>query len=240
MPHLLVLMISIGVVDSLNPSTIVPALYLSTADHPRRRVAEFTVAVFVVYLAGGLIIGLGAGQLIRSAIPSGHFTVRHIGEIAAGALLILSAVLVWRSRDRIAQRGLPQARGRRSSIFLGVTITALELPTAFPYFAAIAAVVGAGVGPVRAFGLLLIFNVCFILPLIGIVVTLTLAGARSARILAGGRNFLERRWPHFLAILMIFVGILAVMLGATGLAGGHISCRFRHLLQIHAAGCGKK
>jgi cytochrome c biogenesis protein CcdA len=240
MPRLLVLMISIGVVDSLNPSTIVPALYLATTDHPRRRVAEFAAAVFVVYLVGGLVIGLGAGQLIRSAIPSGHYNVRHIGEIVAGAILILGAVLVWRRRDQIAQRGLPQARGRRSSIFLGVTITALELPTAFPYFAAIAAVVGAGVGPVRSFGLLLIFNLCFILPLIGILITLTMAGARADRILASGRNFLERRWPHILAILMILVGSLAVLLGATGLAGGHISCRFRNLLQIHATGCARK
>ena len=234
MPRLLVLMISIGLVDSLNPSTIVPALYLATADHPRRRVAEFTAAVFVVYLAGGVVIGLGAGQLIRSIVPTGHFTARHIGEIVAGAILILGGLLVWRRREQIAQRGLPQARGRRSSILLGATITALELPTAFPYFAAIAAVVGADLGPAREFGLILLFNVCFIVPLIGIVVTLTMAGSRSERILATGRRFLERRWPQILSVLIVLVGVLAVLLGATGLAGGHISCRFRHLLQIHA------
>src|SRR5205807_2564776 len=106
MLRLLWLMISIGQIDSLNPSTIAPALYLATASHPRRRVAEFTVAVFVVYLVGGVLIALGPGELIRSALPRGHLTVRHVAEILAGAILILGAVLVWRSRERIAGRGL--------------------------------------------------------------------------------------------------------------------------------------
>src|SRR5579884_3233023 len=69
MPHLVGLMISIGLADSLNPSTIAPALYLAASEHPRRRVAEFTVAVFLVYLLGGALIALGPGQLIRSLAP---------------------------------------------------------------------------------------------------------------------------------------------------------------------------
>jgi cytochrome c biogenesis protein CcdA len=237
MIRLVGLMISIGLVDSLNPTTIAPALYLATADHPRRRVAEFTLAVFVVYLAGGVLIGLGLGELIRSVIPKGHLTVRHIGEIIAGVILLLGAVMIWRTRKRILRRGLPQARDRRSSVILGATITAVELPTAFPYFAAIAAVVGGGVGPLREFLLLLIFNVCFVLPLIGIVITLIVAGDRSERILGAGRRFLERRWPHILAVLLALVGILAVLIGATGLTGGGLNCRLRHLLHIHATGC---
>ncbi|HZU59455.1 MAG TPA: GAP family protein, partial [Solirubrobacteraceae bacterium] len=92
MLHLLGLMISIGLVDSLNPSTIGPALYLASGYHPRRRVAEFTLAVFLVYLAGGVLIALGPGELILDLVPHPHRTARHIGEIVAGALLIISAV----------------------------------------------------------------------------------------------------------------------------------------------------
>jgi cytochrome c biogenesis protein CcdA len=239
MLRLLGLMVSIGVVDSLNPSTIGPALYLAHAEHPRRRVAEFTAAVFVVYLAGGTLIALGPGQLIRSALPHAHATPRHIAEIVAGGLLMVAAVIVWRSRARIVRRGLPQARGRRSSMLLGATIMALELPTAFPYFAAIAAIVGAGLDPGRAFGLLLVFNVCFVLPLICMLVILTVAGPRSERFLSVGRRFMERRWPHILAILVMLVGVLAVLIGASGLlAQGHGSvgrfvCHLRHLLHLH-------
>jgi cytochrome c biogenesis protein CcdA len=220
--HLVGLMITIGLVDSLNPSTIAPALYLAASEQPRRRVAEFTLAVFAVYLAGGALIALGPGQLIRSLVPHPHTTARHIAEMVAGAVLILTAIIIWRRRDRIARRGLPQAGRRRSSALLGATITVVELPTAFPYFAAIAAVLGAGLSPMREFVLLLIFNACFVLPLVGILVTLTVAGARSQRVLGTGRRFLERRWPHILAVLLIVVGVLAILAGASGLAAsGH-------------------
>ena len=237
--RLLGLMISIGLVDSLNPSTIGPALYLAHAEQPRRRVFEFTVAVFVVYLAGGALIALGPGQLIRSALPHAHATPRHVAEIVAGLILTAAAVLVWRSRGRIVRRGLPQARGRRSSMLLGATIMALELPTAFPYFAAIAAIVGAGLDFGQAFGLLLIFNLCFILPLLGVLIILTVAGPRTERFLAVGRRFMERRWPHILAVLVMLVGVLAILLGISGLlAQGHGSvgrfvCHLRHLFHLH-------
>ncbi len=237
--RLLGLVISIGLVDSLNPSTIGPALYLAHGDHPRLRVAEFTASVFLVYLAGGTLIALGPGQLVRSALPHAHATPRHIAEIVAGALLIVTAVIVWRSRARIVRRGLPQPRGRKSSMLMGATIMAVELPTAFPYFAAIAAIVGAGLNPGKSFGLLLIFNLCFIAPLLGILLVLTVAGPRSERFLTLGRGFLERRWPHVVAILIGVVGVLAILLGVTGLIAqssgsvGRFVCHLRHFLHLH-------
>jgi cytochrome c biogenesis protein CcdA len=237
--RLLGLVISIGLVDSLNPSTIGPALYLAHSDHPRLRVAEFTLSVFVVYLAGGTLLALGPGELIRSALPHAHATPRHVAEIVAGVLLLVAAVIVWRSRDRIVRRGLPQPRGRRSSMLLGATIMAVELPTAFPYFAAIAAIVGAGLNPGRSFGLLVVFNLCFIAPLLGIWLVLTVAGSRSEPFLAVGRQFLERRWPHILAILIGLVGVLAVLLGLSGLLAqssgsvGRFVCHLRHFLHLH-------
>jgi hypothetical protein len=99
--------------------------------------------------------------------------------------------------------------------------------------------VGAGLDPARALGLLLVFNLCFIVPLIVIVVILTVAGPRSERLLAAGRRFMEQRWPHILAILVMLVGIAAVLLGATGLAAqgsggvGRFFCHIRHLLHLH-------
>lgn len=235
MVRLTVLMISIGLADAINPSTIAPALYLASGERPRVRVAEFTLSVFVVYLAGGALIALGPGELIRHVIPDFDVkrTVRYIGEIVAGVLLLGAAALIWRRRHRMVARGLPTPTAqRRSSILLGAGITALELPTAFPYFAAIAAVVGSGLGPVRELGLLLVFNVFFILPLLGILATLAFAGNRADRLLSGGRQFLERRWPHILYVLIMIVAVVAIFFGATGLASGihgRLGRFFRHV-----------
>ena len=122
---------------------------------------------------------------------------------------------------------------------LGAGISAVEFPTAFPYFAAIAAILASGLGPLRQLVLLLIFNVCFVLPLIGIILTLTFAGPRAGRLLTRARNFLERRWPHTLACLLLIVGVVAILLGGTGLAAqghgrvGRFFRHVRHFLHLH-------
>jgi hypothetical protein len=237
MLRLIGLCVSIGLADSLNPTTIAPALYLASGEGARGRVTEFTLGVFAVYLLGGAAIALGPGQLILALVPKPDAEDRHVLEVIAGAAMIAAAALLWRHRDRLAHRELPDVGAeRRSSAMLGATITAFELPTAFPYFAVIAAIVGSGLGPARQMALLVLFNVCFVLPLIGIVGTLTFAGDHAEHLLSIGRNFLQRHWPAVLAGLMLFAGVFVVVLGATGLAGqghnrlGRFIRRFRRFL----------
>ena len=136
--------------------------------------------------------------------------------------MIGAAALLWRYRRRLAQREPPDFDPHgKSSWVLGASITAVELPTAFPYFAAIAAIVGADLDAVGDLLLLLLFNVCFVLPLIGIVATLSFAPESSDRLLSAGRRFLQRRWPEVLAGLALVAGILVVALGVSGIGARH-------------------
>jgi cytochrome c biogenesis protein CcdA len=232
MLRLMGIAISIGIADSLNPSTIGPALYLSAGKHPRRQVGEFTVGVFAVYLIGGAAIALGPGQLLLDVIPHPHRPVRHIIEVSVGVAMLIASALLFRFRKRLSQRQLrmPATDGRSSAI-LGATIMAVELPTAFPYFAVIAAIVGSGIDPVRQLLLLVLFNVCFILPLLGIQLTLTLAGDRAGQMLTTGRIWLQAHWPVLLSVLTLLAGIFVVLLGVTGIAGPHsrLARLLRHL-----------
>jgi cytochrome c biogenesis protein CcdA len=220
--RLLGIVISIGLADSLNPTTIAPALYLASGERARERVAEFTLAVFAVYLVGGLIIALGPGQLLLALVPHPHHRVAYLIELGAGVAMLAAALLLWRHRARLTTREQPQFDPRgRSSWVLGATITAIELPTAFPYFAAIAAVVGGGGGLTRQVFLIVVFNVCFVLPLIGILLTLTFAGDHAGRLLGRGRDFLQAHWPRLLAVIGVLAGLFVIVLGATGLASTH-------------------
>jgi cytochrome c biogenesis protein CcdA len=205
--------------DSLNPTTIAPALYLATGERARGRVAEFTAAVFAVYFFGGAAIAVGAGQLIRPLLPHPRHHIADIIEIAVGAAMLAAAAMLWRHRERLTLRPPPDFDPQgRSSWVLGASITAVELPTAFPYFAAIAAIVGSDLGPVRDLVLLLLFNLCFVAPLLGILAVLTFGGDQADQILADGREFLQRHWPAVLAGLALVAGVFVVALGLTGLA----------------------
>ena len=238
MLRLIGLCISIGIADSVNPTTIAPALYLASGPDARTRVMKFTGAVFTVYLLGGVIIALGPGQLLISLIPHPGKHLSYILELVAGVAMLTAAVFLWGYRDRLGHREV-QTEVRtdgRSSALLGATITAVELPTAFPYFAVIAAIVGAGTSIVSQVLLLVLFNVCFIAPLLAILATLTFAGPNAQRWLSAGREKLEANWPVVLATLALLAGLFVTFLGITGLGSlrrdhlGGFARRLRHLL----------
>jgi cytochrome c biogenesis protein CcdA len=215
--RLIGIVISVGLADSLNPTTVAPALYLATAPNPRRTVAQFTTGVFVVYFLGGALIAFGPGELILSAVPKPDATARHLLEVLAGAVLLAMAALLWRHRERLGRKQLPQISSQsRTSWMMGATIMALELPTAFPYFGALAPIVGSPYGFLQKLLLIALFNVCFVLPLLGILLTLWLAGDRAEVELARVSAFLQRRWPVLLAGVAVIAGCFVIALGATG------------------------
>jgi cytochrome c biogenesis protein CcdA len=229
------IVISIGLADSLNPTTIAPALYLASGPRPRENVTRFTVGVFLVYLVGGAIIALGPGQLLLSILPRPDHEDRQVLEVAAGVAMIAASALLWWHRDRLASREVPKfTRRRRSSALLGATIMAVELPTAFPYFAAIAAIVGSGLGLARQLALLVLFNVCFVLPLLTILATLWLTPDHAQERLTQARLFLHRHWPIVLAGAALVVGLFVIVVGATGLAGRSHSRLGRFFKRVHS------
>src|SRR6202035_936280 len=133
---------------------------------------------------------------------------RHVIEVTAGAAMLVAAAYLWFRRKRLSQRKPPNVNPEgKSSWLLGATITAVELPTAFPYFAVIAAVVGTDIEPPSQILVLLLFNVCFILPLLAIIAILTWCGDRATKVLAAIRDFLQRRWPVIVSVLGLLAGV---------------------------------
>jgi cytochrome c biogenesis protein CcdA len=234
--RLLGLVLSIGFADALNPSTIGPALYFAAGERPRRRVVEFTLGVFGVFLLGGVLVALGPGQAVLALVPHPSATARYVLETVAGVAMLLGGVLLWRHRQRLAEHDLPTQPGQRSSAILGATIAAVELPTAFPYLAVIVTVVGSGLDLGRQLLLLVIYNVCFVSPMILMMATLTLSPKRAEQRLARAREILQARWPVILAALALLAGAFVLLLGITGLTGlnqgrvGRVSRRLRHII----------
>jgi cytochrome c biogenesis protein CcdA len=217
MLRLIGIVISIGLADSINPSTVAPALYMAVQPGPRRPLAQFTAGVFIVYFVGGLVIALGPGELVLSLVPKPDLVVRHLLEVLAGVALLAVAALLWAHRNRLGRKQLPTFSTQgRGSWLLGATITAVELPTAFPYFFALAAVVAWPGAIANKILLILLFNVCFIMPMLAMLALLSLAGPRAEIELARVSAFLQRRWPVLLAVVAVVAGLITIGLGATG------------------------
>jgi cytochrome c biogenesis protein CcdA len=235
--RLLGLVISVGLVDSVNPSTIAPALYLATGERARRDLIQFILGAGGVYLLGGLVMVAGPGSALLALVPHPSALTGYILETVAGLVVLGIGAVLWQRRHRLAAKELPDpGQGGRSAIVLGGSIMAVELPTAFPYFAVIAAVVGSGANLGTQVLLIVIFNLCFVAPLLAILVTVVFAGDRAGPLLARGRDFLQRRWPVLLAGLAIVAGVFVTVLGVTGILGrgtgvtGRLSRHLRHLI----------
>jgi cytochrome c biogenesis protein CcdA len=216
--HLLAVVIGIGLVDSANPSTIAPALYLAAGRHAVKSLAGFVAGVFLTNLVAGVLIALGPGKAIMSAVPHPGDHARHLIELAAGGLTLILAAVLWVQRERVAHHVTWGAqRVHRSSVLVGAGIVLVELPTAIPYFAVIATVVGSARSAATQVILLAVFNVCFVLPLLAILGLRTLAGERALGLLARMRAGIDRVLANLAPGLVALVGVALVGVGLYGL-----------------------
>lgn len=238
MLRLVAIMVSIGLGDSLDPATVAPALYMAAGDRPRSRVLRFTAGVAVVFFVAGAALMVGPGQALVALVPRPGPRVRYIAETVAGVAILIGSVYLWRHRRQLAERERkdPKRNRRRSPAWLGVTIAAVELPTAFPYFAGIGAAIAAGLSVFEELLLIGIYTVCMVSPLLAIAVTLTVAGDQASEILERARAYLHARWPVLLAMAALAVGIFVTLLGVTGLLStghsrvGHFSRRLHRFI----------
>ena len=212
---LTLLVLSIGIADSINPSTVAPALYLAIHRNAVRSLLAFTAGVFVVYLAGGVVLTLGPG----AAIPQPGTMLKHVIELALGGGTLLFALAIWLTRRQIAAHlAGRQRRVGGSAALLGATIMAAELPTALPYFAAIAAIVASGRGAVTEVLLLVLFNVAFVAPLLAITVLRARTGPRGLARLDALRLWLARNAGVLIPALLLVIAAALLLVGGIGLA----------------------
>ncbi len=214
---LTLLVASIGLADSINPSTVVPALWLASA--PRGRVlGSYMLGVFAVYLAGGLVLVFGPGPTLIAALHQIGGPVEHGLQTAGGVVALAFAFALWRSRRRVGSERRPRrCYTRRSAFVLGGGIMAVELPTAFMYFGAITAILAAHTAAPVEVSLLVTYNILFVVPLVAIVAVQRLAGKRADRWLAVGEAWLRRAGYVTLTTAAGGAGAILLVVGIGGL-----------------------
>jgi cytochrome c biogenesis protein CcdA len=219
MKGLVALVLSVAIVDSLNPSTVGPAVYLATRKHAVRSLLGFTPGVFAVNLAAGLLLTLGPGQAILAAVPHPGEDTKHLLEICLGLAMLALACLLWPVRHRIAHEVIPKNNlSERSSLVLGAGIALANLPTAFPYFAVIAAVIGSGSNVPTQAALIVLFNLVIISPLLAILAISVHPGKHGSNFLGYLRTKLDLWSPTLIPLVVLIFAVALLLLGGIGLA----------------------
>jgi cytochrome c biogenesis protein CcdA len=216
MVGLTLLVVTVALADSINPSTVVPALWLASAPSAYG-LASFTLGVFAVYLTGGLVLLLGPGPTLIAWLHHLHGPVEHALQTIGGIVALTIALVIWRSRKRAEDQPRPRRCTSRASAFaLGAGIMMIELPTAFMYFGAISAILGAHPAASLQISLLITYDALFVAPLLALLAIHRLAGARADRWIAAAGDRL--RYLGRLALTGV-AGAAGAVLLAIGLSG---------------------
>ena len=213
---LLGIVLSVGFADSINPSTVVPALYLASGRNAGRALLGFIAGVYGVSTAAGIVLVLGPAHALLLHPPHPH--TEHLVEVYAGVALIVLAGGLWLGRKRVARRIVLNERAvQRSSALVGAGIMAVELPTALPYFAVIAAVAASRQTATTQVALIILFNLVFVAPLLAVFAIRQLAAARSVDWLTAARERLERHAAALVPALVLLIALILLALGTAGL-----------------------
>lgn len=210
---------AIALPDCINPSLIGGELFVATERHPARHTAAFTLAAGTVTFVFGLALALGLGDLILSFVPKPSATVKFGLMAAAGLVLVLGGTVVWARRDALvsAEPGQERHDPHQPAALLGAGLAGFELLTAFPYFAAIALIVGSGVSNAGKLSLLVLYCVIYTLPLSAIVVAIALMGDRAEGFLRPVGEWLFAHWPAVVGPLTAAFGLVVLALGVAQL-----------------------
>jgi cytochrome c biogenesis protein CcdA len=220
MLKLAVAVVAIALADCINPSLIGGELFVATGARPRQKTIAFTVAAWAVTFVFGLALAVGLGDLILSLVPKPGRTVKYGLMAAAGVLLVVGGAVVWIRRGSLVSSEASRDRdgAHRPAALMGAGIAGLELLTAFPYFAAIAMIIGSGVSNAERLLLLILYCVIYTLPLIAIAVIIAVMGERAEGILGPVGAWLSAHWPAVVAPLTAAFGIGVLAFGIVQLS----------------------
>jgi cytochrome c biogenesis protein CcdA len=159
---LLLPLLGLALLDSLNPSALAVTIYLLLNGGPyARRVLVYLSGVFLAYLSAGALIMLGLDPV------SGYFggPAAYGTQGAVGAAMLLYALLApGKPREEETRVRQPRSWSLGAIFLLGVTVTAVEFVTAFPYLGAIAILTTADLPAAQWLPILVVYNAIFVLP----------------------------------------------------------------------------
>lgn len=201
----LLLVAGIAMVDSLNPTATAIHIYLLSASRTAYPALAFILGKFITnYLAGYLaLLGLGvlvSDWLARIDPPDANM------RLAVGIVLVVAGLVVFRRQGEVRPQK-PKSLRALSTCLMGIATTLAELPTAAPYWAAIALIAQARLDFTETHLVLFAYNILFVSPLITLCGIHLALEKKGQPFLARTERWIARWFPQALRLALIAVGV---------------------------------
>lgn len=207
MLSLFAVIISIALLDSLNPVTIAVHIYLLGTPQPRIRTLTFIAGIFLAYFSGGLILLLGLNSILMylANLPD---QIWYSAQAVVALALIGFAVYLWRGTSDGSEPVQPASLHPINTFWLGFAATLSDLPTAIPYIAALERMLQAKLSVWWLLGATAFYNLIYILPLLILLGLYFVLGTRGVATLQSINRFISKWSPPVLAILCALTGLV--------------------------------
>ncbi|MEN8260587.1 MAG: GAP family protein [Pseudomonadota bacterium] len=201
-------LIGIAMVDSLNPTATAIHIYLLSTARTLSPAITFIVGKFITnYLAGFLAL-LGLDAVMRDWLSQLDPPDENI-RLILGILLVAAGYSMLRRKGK--QRDVkPKSLHPVSTWLLGVATTLAELPTAAPYWAAIALITQAHLAFKEIHLVLLVYNMIFVLPLVALCGIHLALHKKGQPLLAKLERWISRWFPQILRLALMAIGFLLI------------------------------
>lgn len=170
----------IALLDSLNPTLFVGILYILTTWRAGSRSVSFIAGVVITNFLGGLLLAAGLHDPAVALFRGVSDAIWAAIEIALGLALVGFGLFYSAGADRSTQLRRRPSDGVAGPFVFGAIMTMKELPTALPYFVAIALMGRAGFSQAETLFALVVYNIVFAVPLIGFLVAYMVMRQRFA------------------------------------------------------------
>ncbi|KRD30121.1 hypothetical protein ASE35_18565 [Lysobacter sp. Root916] len=170
--------LGLAVVDSVNPSALAVALWWMARPGAGPRLLAYIAGIAVTYTALGIALMLGLGTTVeRYGTVFDHPLVLAL-QLVLGLGMLAYGIFAPKQGKHPPEQPQPRVGGLIGMVLLGMTVTAIEMVTALPYFAAIALMTSASLAYWQWLPLLLVYNAVFVAPPLLLLALYLFAGRR--------------------------------------------------------------
>lgn len=215
-PALLLKTVLVGLIDSINQSTIAITLYLLGSSNPIRRTLFFFLGIIFAYSLSGLLVYLGLGGFFFEVVTFNHKFQAILGLIFGS---IIFSIPFFNQANKQRPRRYPDLSHPFISLFLGALLILGQIPITIP-FLYLMQQLAHSVPLHDLWFFLFLFNLLVTLPLWIMLIGYSLFHEKARPFLRWVENFVNLNSTKLLNFGLYIFGFL-ILLDAISYLSGH-------------------